>query len=301
MDAPFRPHGAIPALVTPLDQNGELLEDGLRAVIDHVINGGVHGVFVLGSSGEIYGLDARQKRRVVEIAVEHVGGRVPVYAGASEITTRDCIATARMVERVGGVRALSVLTPYFMTPSQPELVDHYTAIAQSTDLPVILYTNPGRTQVDLSLDTILELAEVEGIIGLKDSAGDLAATREVLARRPEGFSVLMGRDTLIEPALAAGADGCIASTGNIAPRLVAGIYDAFVAGDIELARRRQAALSPLRELLDKATFPVVLKEGLRFAGVDAGTCLAPARELTEPWRSRLAEVVRTLIDEGELV
>ena len=290
------PHGAIPALVTPLDADGELLEQGLRDVLDHVIAGGVHGVFVLGSSGEIYGLRDDQKRRVVELTVEHVAGRVPVYAGASEITTRDCIATAAMAERVGGVAALSVLTPYFMTPTQAELIDHYTAIAESTSLPVILYTNPGRTHVDLDLDTVLTLAQVPGIIGLKDSAGDLDATRALLAARPEGFAVLMGRDTLIEPALAAGAEGCIASTANIAPALVAGIYDAFVAGDLELARARQAALTPLRELLDKATFPVVLKEGLRMAGVDAGLCLAPARSLAEPWRTRLAEVVAALSD-----
>lgn len=291
---PFTPQGAIPALVTPLTEDGELMEQGLRDLLDFVIVGGVHGLFVLGSSGEIYGLHADQKRRVVEVTVEHVAGRVPVYAGASEITTRDCIATALMAEQVGGVAALSVLTPYFMTPTQAELVEHYTAIAESTSLPVILYTNPGRTHVDLALDTVLELASVPGIVGLKDSAGDLDQTRALLAARPEGFAVLMGRDTLIEPALAAGADGCIASTANIAPALVAGIYDAFRAGDLDLARRRQEALTPLRELLDKATFPVVLKEGLRFAGVDAGYCLAPARALTDPWRTRLAEVVAAL-------
>ena len=291
----FSPKGAIPALVTPLDSSGELLEDALRHVLDHVIGNGVHGVFVLGSSGEIYGLSDAQKRRVVEITVEHVAGRVPVYAGASEITTRDCIATARMVAEVGGVSALSVLTPYFMTPTQSELITHYTRIAESTDLPVILYTNPGRTQVDLDVDTVLTLAQVPGIIGLKDSSGDLDAVRAILARRPAGFSVLMGRDTLIYDALAAGADGAIASTGNVVPRLVAGIYDAFVAGDLDLARARQERLTPLRDLLDKATFPVVLKEGLRFAGVDAGVCFAPASELLEPYRTQLAEVVAAIV------
>ncbi len=287
-------YGAIPALVTPLTPDGELLEQGLRDVLDFVIDGGVHGVFVLGSSGEIYGLSNDQKRRVVEITVEHVAGRVPIYAGASEITTRDCIATAAMVEKVGGVAGLSVLTPYFMTPTQSELVDHYRAIADSTSLPVLLYTNPGRTQVSLDLDTVLTLAEVDSIIGLKDSAGILADTRALIAQKPDDFVVLMGRDTLILDALVAGADGCIASTANIAPELVAGIVDAFVAGDLELARARQEALTPLRNLLDKATFPVVLKEGLRMRGVEAGACFAPARGLDEPYRTQLAEVVGSL-------
>ncbi len=289
------PTGIIPALVTPLDADGKLMEQGLRDVIDHVIAGGVHGVFVLGSSGEIYGLSPEQKQRVVEVTVEHVAGRVPVYAGASEITTRDCVRTAAMVERVGQVAALSVLTPYFMTPTQSELIDHYTAIAASTSLPVILYTNPARTQVRLDLDTVLRLAEIDNVIGLKDSAGVLADTEALLARRPAGFAVLMGRDTLILDALAAGADGAISSTATVVPELVTGIYEAYLAGDHALAQARQQALAPLRELLDAATFPVVLKEGLRLRGVDAGWCLAPAREFAEPYRTRLAEVVAGIV------
>lgn len=287
-------YGTIPALVTPLTAEGELFEQGLRDVLDFVIDGGVHGIFVLGSSGEIYGLSNEQKRSVVEITVEHVAGRVPIYAGASEITTRDCIATAAMVEKIGGVAGLSVLTPYFMTPTQAELVQHYRAIAESTPLPVLLYTNPGRTQVRLALDTVLELATVPNIVGLKDSAGILADTQALLAQRPEGFVVLMGRDTLILDALIAGAEGAIASTANVAPELVAGIYDAFAAGDLQLARVRQDALTPLRNLLDRATFPVVLKEGLRMRGVDAGFCFAPARDMSGTVRQELAGVLATL-------
>lgn len=291
---PFRPHGIIPALVTPLDRDGELLEQGLRDLLDYTISNGVHGVFVLGSSGEIYGLSEVQKRRVVEITVEHVAGRVPIYAGASEITTRDCIATAHMIQSVGGVQALSVLTPYFMTPTQSELVEHYRAIAAETDLPILVYSNPGRTQVPVTLCTILELAEVDNIIGVKDSAGDMTLTADYIREAPEGFSVLMGRDTLIYPALAMGADGAIASTANIAPRLLAGLYDSFVAGDRARALELQERLSPLRNLVDKATFPVVLKEGLRCAGVEAGYCFAPARELDEQYREALRTAVRAV-------
>jgi 4-hydroxy-tetrahydrodipicolinate synthase len=291
----FQPKGIIPALVTPLDRDGELLEDGLRALLDHVIDGGVHGVFVLGSSGEIYGLDEAQKQRVVEVTVEHVAGRVPVYAGASEITTRDCVRTAQMAERVGGVSALSVLTPYFMTPTQSELVEHYTRIADSTGLPVLLYTNPGRTQVDLSLETVVRLAGIENIVGIKDSSGDLSRTIDCIRECPDDFSVLMGRDTLIFAALVHGAAGAIASTGNIVPRVLAGIYDAHLAGDGARALELQQRLAPLRRLLDAATFPVVLKEGLRFAGVETGHCFAPARELPGPLRAELQQVVVALL------
>ena len=285
------PRGVIPALVTPLSREGDLLEQGLRDVIDYTIAAGVHGVFVLGSAGEFYGLSKETKRRVIEIAVEHTAGRVPVYAGASEITTRSAVEVARTAQEIGGVSALSVLTPYFMSPTQSELVRHFTAVAAGTELPIILYTNPARAHVELTLETIVALSKVDNIIGLKDSAGDLAFTRRVIQETPEDFSVLIGRDNLILDALRAGAAGAIASTANIAPAISVGIYSAFVAGDLDEARRRQEELVPLRALLDKATFPVVLKEGLRMAGVEAGYCLQPARELTEPYRTRLAEYV----------
>ncbi len=287
----FKPEGIVPALVTPLDKERNLFEQGLRDVLDYTINNGVHGIFVLGSSGEIYGLSDAQKRRVVEITVEHVNGRVPVYAGASEITTRDCIRTARMVSEVGGVSALSVLTPYFMTPTQSELVEHYKAIAAESELPILAYSNPGRTQVPISLATVLELAEVSNIIGIKDSAGNMTLTADYLRELPEGFAVIMGRDTLIYPALAMGADGAIASTANIAPRLLSELYNSYRAGDHVRALELQKKIAPLRNLLDRATFPVVLKEGLRFAGVEAGYCFAPARELAEEYRGPLQAAV----------
>lgn len=291
----FKAEGVLPALVTPLSREGQLLENGLRSLLDYVIDGGVHGVFVLGSSGENYGLDDSQKRRVIELTVEHVNGRVPVYAGASEITTRDCIKTAKMAAEIGGVSALSVLTPYFMTPTQPELIEHYTAIAAATDLPILLYGNPGRTKVPLPLATVKALAKVETIVGVKDSSGDFTLTTDYIRETPDDFSVLVGRDTLIYAALCHGAQGAIASTANIAPRVVSGIYDAYRAGDTARALALQEQLTPLRNLVDVATFPVVLKEGLRCAGIETGYCFAPARDLDDKYKAQLAQVVAELI------
>ena len=291
----FKPNGVIPALVTPLDKSGNLMEDALRKVIDYTISGGVHGLFILGSSGEIYGLTNEQKRRVVEITVEHTAGRVPVYCGASEITTRDCILTAKMVEEVGGVSALSVLTPYFMTPTQTELKDHFTAIAKSTNLPIILYGNEGRTQVKIDVNTCAELSKVDNIIGIKDSSGDLTKLAEYLrVTDRETFSVLAGRDTLIYAGLCHGGTGAIASTANIAPKLVADIYNTFVAGDYKKSLELQFKLAPLRLAVDKATFPVVLKEGLRMVGVDVGYAFAPAAEMSPDSRKILEDVLKDL-------
>jgi 4-hydroxy-tetrahydrodipicolinate synthase len=291
----FKPKGVIPALVTPLDKTGNLMEEALRKLIDYTISGGVHGLFILGSSGEIYGLTNEQKRRVVEVTVEHTAGRVPIYCGASEITTRDCIQTAKMVQEIGGVSALSVLTPYFLTPNQSELVEHFTAIAKSTNLPIILYGNEARTQVKIDVKTCEELSKVENIIGIKDSSGDMTKMAEYLrVTDRETFSVLAGRDTLIYSGLCHGGTGAIASTGNIAPKLVSEIYNTFVAGDQQKALELQLKLSPLRLCVDKATFPVVLKEGLKMVGIDVGYALAPAGEMSPESKQLLASVLKDL-------
>lgn len=288
----FKPYGIIPALVTPLNENGRLMEDALRKVIDYTIAGGVHGVFVLGSTGEIYGLDFEQKKRAIEITVEHTAGRVPVYAGASEITTRDCIQLAKLAEAIG-VQALSVLTPYFISPSKNELKEHYRKIAASTKLPVILYGNNDRTNVNIPPDLAEELSHVENIVGIKDSSGDMTQMGEYIRRtNPDEFHVIAGRDTMILANLAYGGHGAIAATANVAPAIVSTIYNAFKEGNLEKARECQFKLAPLRIAFGLGSFPVVMKEALRLVGIDAGVTLAPVGPISEENRAKLAEVLK---------
>ncbi len=291
----FKPYGVIPALVTPLDEQGQLMERALRQVIDYTIAGGVHGVFILGSTGEIYGLEWEQKKRAIEITVEQTAGRVPVYAGASEITTRDCIKLARLAESIGGVSAVSVLTPYFVTPSKAELKEHYLQIAASTKLPVILYGNNDRTNVNIPADLAAELAVVENIVGIKDSSGDMTQMGEYIRRTAgQEFNVISGRDTLILANLVYGGAGAIAATANIAPAVVAGIYNSFLAGDLEKAREYQYRLAPLRIAFGLGTFPVVMKEALRLVGIDAGVALPPVGPISEENRAKLAGILKEL-------
>ena len=290
----FKPFGIIPALVTPLDENGRLMEDALRKVIDYTIAGGVHGVFVLGSTGEIYGLDFEQKRRAIEITVEHTAGRAPVYAGASEITTRDCIRLAKLAEDIG-VQALSVLTPYFISPSKNELKEHYRNIAAATKLPVILYGNNDRTNVNLPPDLVEELSRIDNIVGIKDSSGDMTQMGEYIRRaNPDEFHVIAGRDTMILANLAYGGHGAIAATANVAPAVVTAIYDSFQAGNLEKAREYQYKLAPLRIAFGLGSFPVVMKEALRLVGIDAGVTLSPVGPISDENRAKLAEVLKGL-------
>jgi 4-hydroxy-tetrahydrodipicolinate synthase len=287
------PFGIIPAMVTPLTAADEINTASLRRLTNYLIEGGVHAVFATGSQGESWALDADEKQHVWETVVEAAGGRVPVYAGTAAVTTREAIALTRLAEKAG-VDAVSVLTPYFISPNDQQLFDHYRAIAEATALPVLLYTNPARTNVKVSVDLVARLAEIENIVGIKDSSGELELTAEYIRAAPAKFSVLMGRDTLIYAALSYGARGAIAATGNVKPALVASIYDRFIAGDPAGALQAQRDLAPLRLAFSWGTFPVVIKEALDLMGMEAGPCRAPVGPLSAPQREKLAGVLQQM-------
>src|SRR5207248_6210958 len=198
-------HGIIPPVATPMRPDEDLDLPRLRLFLDHLIEQGVHGVFVLGTNSEFYALDEAEKQEVIATAVAHVNRRVPVFAGTGAETTREAVRLTKMAEREGA-DGVSVITPYFISPSQQEICDHYRRIAENTALPVLLYNNPstcGGLKIDV--DTVAKLAEIPNILAVKDSSGDLQNTLEYLRVVPERFSVLMGRDTLIHAALMFGA------------------------------------------------------------------------------------------------
>jgi 4-hydroxy-tetrahydrodipicolinate synthase len=286
--------GIIPAMVTPFTADEEISEPALRRLTNHLIEGGVHGLFPTGSQGEFWALTADEKRRVWEVVVEETNGRVPVYAGTGAITTRETIALTKLAEE-SGVDAVSVLTPFYIAPNEDELYHHYRTIAESTTLPILLYSNPGRTGGNrLSPDLVARLAEVENIVGIKDSSGDLQLTAQYVQSTPSNFAVLMGRDTLILGGLLYGAKGAIAATGNVTPRLAVSIYERFRASDIDGARRAQEALIPLRLTFSWGTFPVVVKEALNLIGLEGGPARAPVGPMSSQRREQLADVLRQM-------
>jgi 4-hydroxy-tetrahydrodipicolinate synthase len=213
-----------------------------------------------------------------------------VYAGTVGVTTRETIELTRMAEKAG-IDAVSILTPYFIGPNDDQLFDHYKAVAESTSLPILVYTNPARTNVKISPGLLARLAQVKGIVGIKDSSGDLELTAEYIRAVPPSFSVLMGRDTLIYAGLSYGTKGGIAATANVKPALVASIYDKYMAGDLPGALQAQRELAPLRLAFAWGTFPVVIKEALNLMGMDAGPCRAPVGPLTAEQREKLKKVL----------
>jgi 4-hydroxy-tetrahydrodipicolinate synthase len=287
----FQPYGIIPAMVTPLDNNKELNEAAVRRLVNFLLEGGIHGLFATGSQGEFWAFSAEEKRRIWEVVKEETAGRVPIYAGTAGITTHEAITLTQAAESIG-IDAVSVLTPFFVAPSQQELYEHYAAIAEATSLPVILYTNPARTGVSLKPETLARLAEIPNIVGIKDSSGDLSLTAEYIKVTPDDFGVLMGRDTLILAGLLYGAKGAIAATANVVPALVVSIYERFKAGDMEEARQAQEALAPLRLAFSWGTFPIVIKEALDLIGMEGGPARAPVGPMSPEQRERLKHVLR---------
>lgn len=292
------PKGIIVPVVTPFDSNQKIDEAALRKILRHVVEGGVHGVFVTGTTSEFYALSKDEHAEIFRIAVDEVKGRVPVYGGTTGITTSDAVQLTQIAEE-RGVDAVSVLTPYFIGLTQEELYQHYKAIAESTSLPVILYDNKPKTNLTIQPATVERLSNIKNVIAMKDSTGDLTNTTEIIRRTRNNpdFHVLMGRDSLIFAALCSGASGAIAACANVAPRLVSDIYDKFMAGDYEGAREAQFRLVPLRIAFSLGSFPAVIKEALSMVGIDAGDCKLPTSRLTQDESAQL----KTILTEMELV
>ena len=286
----FEPKGIIPAMVTPITSEGKINVGALRKLTNYLIEGGVHGLFPVGSQGEFYALNFEEKKKVIETVIEETRGRVPVYAGTGTITTREAIALTQMAE-AAGVSAVSVITPFFISPNENELYEFYSAIAKSTRLPILLYNNPGRTGVNMSVNFILRASKIDNIVGIKDSSGDMTLMAECIRRADKGFSVLSGRDTLIYGVLCYGGKGGIAATANVAPKIVAEIYEAFVAGDLKRSLEAQFRLAPLRLAFDLGTFPVVIKEALNLIGIDAGVGIAPVGGIKPEAKEALRKIL----------
>ncbi|TVQ40735.1 MAG: 4-hydroxy-tetrahydrodipicolinate synthase [Spirochaetaceae bacterium] len=287
----FKATGIIPAMITPLTADERVNEKAMRALINHLVDGGVHGIFPVGTTGEFYGLSLEQKRAVFEIAVDAAGGRVPVYGGAGGITTRECIQLVQIAEEAG-LDAVSILTPMFISPTQAELITHYSRIASETSLPILLYNNVPKTGVTISPATVVELSAIANIVGIKDSSGDLTLTAEYIRlTRGSGFSVLAGRDTLIYASLCHGGTGAIAACANVAPHLVVDIYEKYMAGDVAGSLEAQYTLAPLRLAFTLGSFPTVIKEALQLQGIDAGPCMGPVGPMTPEAKAQLKQIL----------
>lgn len=290
----FKPKGIIPPIVTPIDENGDVNYKVLEELADHLIKEGVHGLFPMGTTGEFYGVELEDYKKILETVKKASDGRVPVYGGVNSISTRGAIKLLRICEDVK-VDAISVLTPMFISQTQDELYKYYETIASHSSLPIVLYNNKPKTNITIEPSTVAKLSKIENIVGVKDSTGDMTNTAEYirLTRDNDNFNVLLGRDTLIYAGLCCGATGAIASCANVAPKLTVSIYEKFIAGDLKGSLEAQFSLAPIRIISNMGTFPAVIKEGLVQQGINVGKCLDPIQRLNDSEISKLREVLKT--------
>lgn len=288
------------ALVTPFREDGSVDTDALRRHVNFQIEGGVGILVPCGTTGESATLSADEQALVVRETVSAAQGRVPVLAGAGSSDTADVIRRARAAREAGADGILSV-SPAYNKPSQRGLVEHYRAVAEAVDCPVVVYNVPGRTSSNVLPETVLALAEVENIVGVKEASGDVNQIMTILRERPEGFLVLSGDDSLTLPLIAAGADGVISVVANEAPGLMSRMVGAALRGDYEEARALHYRLLPLMEANFVETNPIPVKAALAMMGrlkARYRLPLVPLDPANEP-RVRHALAEAGLLEEAE--
>jgi 4-hydroxy-tetrahydrodipicolinate synthase len=288
MESPERAHedamakhatieGCLTALVTPF-RDGKVDFDGLARLVDWQIEQGVDGIVSVGTTGESATLGVEDHVAVIAATVKAARGRVPVIAGAGGNSTSEALELTRASE-AAGANALLHVTPYYNRPSQEGLFRHFEAIARATRLPVILYNVPSRTACDLLTETVVRLAELDNVVGIKDATGSLPRASELIARLPERVVVLSGDDSTAFPLYAVGARGVISVVSNVAPRAMSDMWDAVKAGDWARGRQRHFELRVLSQLLFAEPSPAPTKAALALLGrcrVDVRLPLVPA-------------------------
>lgn len=271
----FKPEGIITPVLTALDENEKFNPIAYRDFIDHLINAGVHGIFTLGTNGEAYGFNQEEKLEIIKETVSAVNGRVPVYAGTGCITTKETIELSQKAKDLG-VDVLSVISPYFVAVSQDDLYRHYSRVAESVDLPILLYNIPARTGNNIDYLTVKKLAKYENIVGVKDSSGSFDNTLKYIENTDERLNVLAGNDSLILWTLMAGGTGAISGCSNVFPELMVSIYNYWKVGDFAKANEAQKKIRPFRNVMAKGNPNSVVKRAAQLKGFNVGPAKEPS-------------------------
>jgi len=284
--------GVLTALVTPFER-GEVHEQALRALVEEQIAAGIDGLVPCGSTGEAATLSHDEHRRVVEVVVEAAAGRVPVVAGTGSNNTREAVALTQHAREAGADGAL-LISPYYNKPTQEGIVAHYAAVAKACGLPILYYNIPGRTASNIGVDTQMELARIEHIVGVKEASGDVDQIAEVVRRCPPEFTVLSGDDAMTLPLLALGSKGVISTTSNVAPREMCELVRAFRERDTARARAIHFRLMPLFDALFCESNPIPVKAALHMMGRIGDEIRLPLTRLGATHSARLRGVLREL-------
>jgi 4-hydroxy-tetrahydrodipicolinate synthase len=283
-------HGSIVAIVTPF-KNGSVDEPALRDLIEWHVESGTHGIVSCGTTGESATLSHEEHDRVVDFTLEVVNGRVPVIAGAGSNSTDEAIRRTQYAKKAGADGAL-VVVPYYNKPTQEGLYQHFRAVAEAVDIPIVLYNVPGRTVTNLLPDTVARLAEIPNIVAIKEATGSLQQVSDVIGSCPENFAVLSGEDFVVLPMYAVGGRGVISVTANVAPGDMAELCNAAEEGDWTRAREYHYKLRPLNTAMFIETNPIPAKTALSLMGKISENFRLPLCSMSESNRARLVETIK---------
>ncbi|WP_028210040.1 4-hydroxy-tetrahydrodipicolinate synthase [Paraburkholderia mimosarum] len=287
--------GSIPAIVTPMHEDGSLDLPAFRKLIDWHVEEGTDALVVVGTSGESATLNVEEHILMIRTAVEHAAGRMPIIAGAGGNSTAEAIELTKHAKEVGAHASLQVV-PYYNKPTQEGMYRHFAKIAESVDLPVILYNVPGRTVADMANETILRLAEVPGIVAVKEATGNIDRAAHLIKHAPAGFKIFSGDDPTAIALMLLGGHGNISVTANVAPRQMSDLCKAALAGDAKTARAIHMKLLSLHKNLFIESNPIPVKWALQELGRIEGGIRLP---LT-PLDARYHDVVRAALREAGL-
>lgn len=278
--------GSLVALITPMNQDGSINYEQLRDLIDWHIENGTDGIVAVGTTGESATLPVEEHLAVIEATVKHVNKRIPVIAGTGANNTVEAIALSQAAEQAGADYTLSVV-PYYNKPSQEGIYQHFKAIAEATSIPMVIYNVPGRTVVSMSNDTILRLAEIPNIVGVKEASGKIGSNIELINSVPEGFAVFSGDDPTGLPFMLCGGHGVVTVAANVAPKLFADMCRAALEGDIATARRLNEQLIPIYNTMFCEPSPAAPKWGLSLLGKCEPHVRLPLVALTEAGQAKV--------------
>jgi 4-hydroxy-tetrahydrodipicolinate synthase len=282
--------GSIVALVTPMFEDGRIDFDALRKLIDWHIQEGTDCIGVVGTTGESPTVSMQENCEVIRVAVQHAAGRVPIMAGTGANSTAEAIELTRFAKEVGADCHLSVV-PYYNKPSQEGIYQHFKAIAAAVDLPMVLYNVPGRTVADMQPETALRLAQLPGVMGIKEATGNIERACVLIKHAPKGFAIYSGDDNTAVALMLLGGHGNVSVTANLAPRLMRELCAAALAGDAKRAAAIQLQLLPVHQQLFCEPSPAPTKWALSKLGLCSPFVRLPIVPLTGDGQARVAQAM----------
>ncbi len=286
-------NGSMVALVTPMLPGGDLDYESYRSLIDWHISEGTEALVVVATTGESHAVSIDEHAELIRVAVQHANGRIPVIAGVGANSTSEAIHLTQHAKTVGAQAGLSVV-PYYNKPSQEGLYRHFRAIAEAVDLPVIIYNVPKRTAVDMNNETILKLAQIPGIIGIKDASGDIPRGVMLIREAPDSFHVFSGDDSTSAALMMLGAKGSISVTANIVPKQVRALCTAVFNGDISRVRELNSILEPINQALFIESNPIPVKWALKEMGRTSLGYRLPLVELSQEHQESVRFAMRSM-------